>query len=262
MKSPDTAANTNLQNKRVLVVEDNAINQMLVRHLLIRSQASCIDIAEHGNQALDLMAQRHYDIVLMDIHMPELDGYQTTQVIRTQLKSPIPIIAMTALALKGEDQKCFDAGMDGYLSKPFTLDGLYAEIARVLNNHHNGKVHRLTDGEILVDLTRLPDNHEGKTILQAFTETAPALIDVMQDSFNTGDWETLTNTMHTLQQVLQTVYIPKMEELLDAAQLCLQIRNLSQLALLIANTRVCFFKANNLLMREMGYAKASNKQVA
>lgn len=264
MKTANAVPDNTLFDKKVLVVEDNVINQMLVRHLLMRSQAGCIDIAEHGNRALDLMTQKQYDIVLMDIHMPELDGYQTTQLIRTQLKSNIPIIAMTALALKGEDKKCFEAGMDGYLSKPFTLDHLYAEIKRVMLAHHasNHKVYQLTDGEIVVDITALHDHTDAQAVIKQFTEEVPALIDAMQEHFNSGDWETLMTAVSSIREKLQLIRIHKIEELLEGIELCLQIRNLSQLALLIAHTRVCFFKANTLLLRKMGHVSTINKQVA
>ena len=95
-----------LNNINILIVEDNLINQMLVKHALSKLN-TVADIAETGTQALELMKTKSYDIILMDIFMPELDGYQTTEIIRNELKLNIPIIAMTALAIKGEQDKCF-----------------------------------------------------------------------------------------------------------------------------------------------------------
>jgi len=120
-----------LNNINILIVEDNLINQMLVKHALSKLN-TVADIAETGTQALELMKTKGYDIILMDIFMPELDGYQTTEIIRNELKLNIPIIAMTALAIKGEQDKCFALGMNGYIPKPFTSDILYNELKRVI----------------------------------------------------------------------------------------------------------------------------------
>ncbi len=122
---------TLLVGKRILVVEDNTINQMLVKHILSRTGA-IIDIAPHGNKALEFLAVSTYDLILMDLYMPELDGYQTTRIIRKELQLTVPIVAMTALVVKGEDNRCILLGMDGYLPKPFTFESLYLEIERVL----------------------------------------------------------------------------------------------------------------------------------
>ncbi|MCC6634708.1 MAG: response regulator [Chitinophagaceae bacterium] len=120
-----------LIGKNILIVEDNAINQMLVKYAFAKSGANAI-VAENGSQALELMNQNKFDAILMDIYMPELDGYQTTDIIRNQLHSSIPIIAMTALAMKGEEEKCLALGMNGYISKPFSSETLFQEIKRVL----------------------------------------------------------------------------------------------------------------------------------
>ncbi|MCZ2223590.1 MAG: response regulator [Chitinophagales bacterium] len=123
---------TILRNKHILVVEDNSISQMLVKHAISKFDA-LVDIADDGTKAIELAKINNYDLVLMDIFMPELDGYQTTEIIRNELKLNMPIIAMTALAIKGEQDKCFDVGMNGYIPKPFTTDILYNEIKKVLN---------------------------------------------------------------------------------------------------------------------------------
>jgi CheY-like chemotaxis protein len=92
---------SSLAGKNILVVEDNAINQMLVRHSLSKSGAT-IDIANNGNYALTFIESNTYDIILMDLFMPELDGYQTTQIIRKELHLNIPIVAMTTLPLEAK----------------------------------------------------------------------------------------------------------------------------------------------------------------
>lgn len=113
-----------LSNITLLLVEDNATNQLVASELLA-SQGAIVDIASSGEQALTMLAQQptRYDIVLMDIQMPEMDGYQTTQHIRQQPQlANLPIIAMTANALPSDKAACLAAGMQDHIAKPFSLD--------------------------------------------------------------------------------------------------------------------------------------------
>lgn len=114
---------------RVLLVEDNPVNQKLGRRML--DKLGChVDQAANGSEAV-LMANRfHYDLILMDVQMPEMDGYDATAAIRQNPLEGrrVPIVAMTANALKGDQEKCLQAGMDDYLSKPVSLDALRAAV--------------------------------------------------------------------------------------------------------------------------------------
>ncbi len=119
-----------LQGKSVLVVEDNHINQLLVKHTLSASGA-LIDICDNGATALEKIHNKKYDLILMDIHLPGLDGYQTTEIVRKELNLDLPILAMTA-SIKSEAEKCISLGMNGYVFKPFTLEVLYEAIEKAL----------------------------------------------------------------------------------------------------------------------------------
>ena len=103
----------------VLLAEDNEVNQRVARHLLKRLGCTC-DVAPDGRQALDQLAAGRYDLVLMDFHMPELDGLETAREIRRREggRARIPIVAMTANAMPGDRERCLEAGMDDYVSKP------------------------------------------------------------------------------------------------------------------------------------------------
>ena len=124
-----------LQAARILLVEDNMINQEVAKELL-NDIGYTSDIAHNGKDALSKLIEsgvERYDLILMDCQMPEMDGYETTQRIRDgqagQELNGIPIIALTANAMKGDKQKCIDAGMDDYLSKPINPDKLADKIA-------------------------------------------------------------------------------------------------------------------------------------
>jgi two-component system sensor histidine kinase/response regulator len=118
----------------ILVAEDNAVNQTLIKRLLEKRGYSAV-LAENGKQALAaLQSGDRFDAVLMDVQMPEMNGFEATKAIRLkehETGDHIPIIALTAHALKGDDERCLQAGMDGYLSKPIQSEELFNTIERL-----------------------------------------------------------------------------------------------------------------------------------
>ena len=116
----------------ILVTEDNRINQMVALGLL-QKLGYAADLASNGVEALVAMKKTPYDIIFMDCQMPELDGYETTRRIRSEQRVHVPrIIAMTANAIRGEEERCLEAGMDDYLSKPVRIDELRSMLERWL----------------------------------------------------------------------------------------------------------------------------------
>ena len=113
---------------RVLLVEDNEVNQMLAAEVL-RDAGYLVEVAGDGLQALDAVARAEWDLILMDVQMPHLDGFEATQRLRA-LGMAMPIIAMTANAMAGDRERCLAVGMDDYLSKPLDLDELVARVDR------------------------------------------------------------------------------------------------------------------------------------
>jgi signal transduction histidine kinase/CheY-like chemotaxis protein len=120
---------------RVLVAEDNSINRMLIVKILQKREFE-IDLADNGVIALNMVKDKDYDIILMDVQMPEMDGYEATRVIRDmgEQKRYVPIIAMTAHTIKGERERCIEMGMDDYISKPFNTDELFDKMFALLDN--------------------------------------------------------------------------------------------------------------------------------
>ncbi len=107
-----------LRDKQVLLVEDNLFNRQIAKSFL--SQAGVhVTEAEHGGRAVELLRRQNFDLILMDVQMPVMNGYAATSVLRQQLAITTPVIALTANAINGEREKCLAAGMNGYLAKPF-----------------------------------------------------------------------------------------------------------------------------------------------
>lgn len=125
-----------LRNLNILLVEDNKLNQLVVKNLLKNYKVK-VELAENGEIALNKLRKNNYDIVLMDLLMPKMDGFKTTKYIRTKFtktKRKVPIIALTAYSTVNEHQKVLKAGMNDYVVKPFKTDILYTKIINQVNN--------------------------------------------------------------------------------------------------------------------------------
>jgi signal transduction histidine kinase/DNA-binding response OmpR family regulator/integral membrane sensor domain MASE1 len=121
---------------RILVVEDNLVNQRLAMRLLER-RGHLVEVAANGREALDAMEKGSYDLVLMDVQMPEMDGIEATAQIREKEKlsgAHQRVVALTAHAMKGDEERCLAAGMDGYLTKPIRPEELYELLAKCMAN--------------------------------------------------------------------------------------------------------------------------------
>ncbi|MEI6817620.1 MAG: ATP-binding protein [Bacteroidota bacterium] len=138
VQNTDMESKDKLKNLRILLAEDNAMNQMVATDTLESLiEGVQIDIAENGRIAVEMVQQNPYDIILMDIQMPQMNGYDATLFIREKLSSPlnkIKIMAMTASATKPEVDKCFASGMDDYISKPFDPNELLKKINTLITN--------------------------------------------------------------------------------------------------------------------------------
>jgi len=132
---PTSTAEPAFKSQRILLVEDTPINQTL-ETILLQRMGYEVSIANNGIEAIEAFSTREFDLIMMDIHMPEMGGVEAAEIIRTleknqQLKRT-PIIAVTANALKGDKERYLAAGMDGYVSKPISVDALRHEIQGLL----------------------------------------------------------------------------------------------------------------------------------
>ncbi len=145
--------------RRVLVVEDNFINQKVARGM-IEKLGFFVEIASNGQEALDALRNRPFDLVFMDCQMPEMDGFEATARLRDpacRVRNPnVPVIAMTANAMKGDREKCLEAGMDDYVSKPVNPPDLAAAIERWLDRLHKAPTADPTASAMSVPANALP----------------------------------------------------------------------------------------------------------
>lgn len=201
-----------LQKLTVLIAEDNPMNQQLISHLMKSWDIDYV-LVNNGAEAVNELKKRPYSIVLMDIQMPGMDGYTATEVIRSELKSSIPIIAMTAHAMAGEKEKCLRLGMNDYVSKPIKETVLYNMIGQHAQNlPQDGEA----PSERLIHLDYLGQLSGGdkvfeKQILEQFLVQMPEELDQLEEAVKTGDFETTKQTAHSLKSTVG--YVGLSEEL-------------------------------------------------
>jgi CheY-like chemotaxis protein/HPt (histidine-containing phosphotransfer) domain-containing protein len=180
---------------RLLLVEDNAVNQRVVLAML-RKKDYKIDVANNGQEALDKLerATQPYNLILMDVQMPVLDGLETTRAIRRNRNwDNLPIVAMTAHAMLGDRERCLQAGMNAYVSKPVQQAGLIAVIEQYLASGTGLATKPQASGveRILTDKLMQQDRALVSEMLRLFMEVAPERLEKLEMAAARGDAETL-----------------------------------------------------------------------
>ena len=128
----------NEEKATILYVEDNPDNRLLVRRILLSEDYGLLE-AQNAAQALDVLKESRPDLILMDINMPDMDGYTLTSKIKSMPGfERVPIIALTANVMRGDKEKTLEAGCDGYIQKPIDIDHLIREVERFLARRNNG----------------------------------------------------------------------------------------------------------------------------
>lgn len=193
----------NLAGKKILIAEDNAVNQKVVTSILNKYGVECI-IANNGREAVEILEkQNNFDSILMDLQMPEMDGFQTAIYIRQKLKNLTPIIAMTASALLNEKGLCFDVGINAYITKPFATELLLHNLNALINPEEKNplKTTYETVNVGLYDLSQLKDigDEEAQAeILTLFLESTPTLLLDLKKALLHNNWENIYKTAHEL----------------------------------------------------------------
>lgn len=205
---------------RILLVEDNIINQQVALNMLKKFGAR-IDVAANGAEALKALTTMPYDLVLMDVQMPVMDGYEATRRIRdsrddTSFPSKIPVIAMTANAMKGDEEECLAAGMNDYLSKPLSMEALTAVLQKWMPaanhaksmpenkkplNHKNHNDRQGVQGvwDRAGFMARLMNDEESaRSVIKVFLDNIPQQIQSLRDYVYNGDIAAVERMAHTI----------------------------------------------------------------
>ena len=194
LRQEKVTASVASRQTRLLLVEDNAVNQRVVLAML-RKKEYKIDVANNGQEALDKLksAAEPYSLILMDVQMPVLDGLETTRAIRRNPGwSHLPIIAMTAHAMIGDRERCLEAGMNGYISKPVQQAGLISVIEQFLASGPGVAAPQVSGVErILTAKLMQQDRALVGEMLRLFMEVAPGRLEKLETAAARGDVETL-----------------------------------------------------------------------
>ncbi|MDM8550760.1 PAS domain S-box protein [Desulfobacterales bacterium HSG2] len=220
----ETETEEHIRGARVLLAEDNSINRQVAMEILERA-GIIVDTADNGSKAVQMVIGTDYDAVLMDVQMPEMDGYEATRAIRNweglqkaQSDLPLPIIAMTAHAMKGDREKCIEAGMNDYVTKPIDTSRLFSTLSRWLK-HENRKSepdtrnsdsrssgfkfpYSLPGIHIESALERLGGNKNLlRSLLLEFRKNYADTADKIRDALSRKDTDTIRKLAHTLKGV-------------------------------------------------------------
>jgi CheY-like chemotaxis protein len=205
----------------ILLAEDKAINQRLAVTIL-EKRGHTVTVASNGKQALAVLEKEAFDLILMDVQMPEMDGFEATKAIRERealaRQTPdleasfrIPIVAMTAHAMKGDRERCLDAGMDAYVSKPIQARKLFDVIESVFAPPAEEQTETPSEEfpEPVFDRSAVLDRVEGDTkllqeILGLFFDEIPGLMSEIQEPIARGDAQALERAAHTLKGCVGT----------------------------------------------------------
>lgn len=214
---PESARAQSPGRHTVLLVEDNPVNQQVAQAMLTKLGMR-MALANDGKEALELVKVRDFDLILMDCQMPVMDGYEATAAIRNlpgRGGEQPPIIALTANAMQGDRQKCLEAGMDGFLSKPYSLEQLQAALSRwlpLINQPETAEIAPFVqeDGatstpainlQVLEALRELdPDGGMGlaREIMRTFLASAQQRVATVEQAIASGDGEILGQAAHSL----------------------------------------------------------------
>lgn len=206
-----------LKDINILLVEDNELNQLLAVKVFEKFDKT-IDIADNGKIAIEKIEKNNYDIILMDIQMPEMDGIELAQYIRTNFgpKSKVPIIALTAHATLLEEQRCLESGMNDYLSKPFDFNELIEKIHYNLMNTNENILSDYAKQEenvlTLVDFSYLNEFADGddtfiQSMVDLFMNNLPVALEIILNSNETDDIKILKAEIHKLKSSISLLGI-------------------------------------------------------
>ena len=193
------------ENYKVLLVEDNDINRLYVTKLLKKWNIDA-DEAENGIEAMEKISTKHYDLILMDLQMPVMDGFESTTLIRKKFRPPksnIPIIALTANAVKADTERCFEVGMNDYISKPFRPEELLNLLVKYEKGVNSSNFPEPDKKENVTDLSYLFDSCHGDKqfvleMIDVFVKSTPKSIIEIESLIEQKNWRDVSKEAHKI----------------------------------------------------------------
>jgi PAS domain S-box-containing protein len=254
-----------LNGKRVLVVEDNEANQKVIFHILQKAGIET-DLADNGKIAIQLLEEGfEYDLIIMDLQMPEMDGFETTIHIRQNLKLNMPIIAMTASALRNEKIKCMDLGMNEYLNKPFVPADLFRQLRRfLLKKEPEEQVEDRVEIELteskkyysLSHLIELDDVDCLCEVLELYLETTPDTMAEINIAIRGENWDEVYKKSHKIKSSIGILQMAKMMSLISKIESDAKERkNLDQIPLNFEKAASLLDIINPMIEKELQNAR-------
>lgn len=227
MATEDTLASIGPLN--ILIVDDIRINQFLAQTIL-HDFGFKSDIAENGKIAIKLLKENNYDLILMDLQMPEMNGWDATKYIRSKMKAPksrIPIIALTADVTEKNADNCIEAGMDAYVSKPINEKDLLHKIIRLVKKKTSKDIKKQEEKSKICNLDYLkshaPNNPKFVAeMLQLILKQTPLIIEELHKCLATSNWEGIQGNAHKIKPTLDLIGLP--------AELTILVKHLEEYA--------------------------------
>lgn len=217
--APSNTSNTpNHKGVRILLVEDNDINRLYAQSILKRWQCETAT-AENGLVAIEKLKTATYDVVLMDIQMPVMDGYESTRAIRMMAppNDKVPIVALTANATKADIAKCLASGMNTYLPKPFTPEDLYQKLfieLKIQASKDNGSKSNMPTLVDLSYLKKVSGNSEEfvHEMVHTFLQSVPQALHHIDESLTAKNWQAVSKLVHQIKPSLTLLGIHSLKE--------------------------------------------------
>lgn len=244
-------------DKNVLIVEDNEINR-IVLHSSLKQYNLNVAMAQNGLEAVTYLKDHaNVDLVLMDLHMPEMDGYEATKHIRENLKLTVPIVILTASALRNEKQKSVELGANDYLTKPFAPEqlracleeylGVQATIKETVTSPH---VKNEEPGYDVSGLLQMADTGVIKTIHAMFEKVIPEGLDQLKESAMNKDWEKVKFISHKLKGSLGVIRIHSVLKKMSVVEVLAKEGRELDTILPMVDTSITDYKVISPLIRE------------
>jgi len=212
------------QTLKILVAEDYDINRMLIESLFEKHPNIEYEFAFDGEEAVKKATTAHYDMILMDVNMPNMNGLDATKMIREKLTHHIPIIALTANAIKGDKERFLEAGMDDYIAKPIKATQLNTTILKYAPSQNSPKEDKYTDQDkersfrkLLQKIEKNLELDESVVIklLNAFTQSTQISLNELKEAFQAEDREKILNIAHKIKGSSATLSLNKISTLME-----------------------------------------------